>query len=334
MYEFSVLRADEDVTRDVAALFTAEGNPRSDELFSWQYLCPHGGAYVGLARHRGAQVAHPDAAYSVFPSSFQYRGRHARAVQSFDTLTSEAARGSGLFVTLANAVYDRCSAEGCVVVYGFPNANSVRGFRSRLNWQIMDPLPMWVRNVGTRFVGGKIGLRKPSVLESMNSGSRVDIPADVGSLFEDLLGTDGIGVVRDDDYLSWRLSRPHTRYRTYAERKAGETVVFGATEIVLKHGAAVGYIMELMVDQSAHRAGSEVLGQMVKDLKRRGADLILMWAPPICNLNAILVRHGFVPFPERVRPIALHFGAAPLAEGVDVGPRSRWFISYLDSDTV
>lgn len=47
----------------------------------------------------------------------------------------------------------------------------------------------------------------------------------------------------------------------------------------------------------------------------------------------------FVPFPERFRPIELHFGARGFGSygsqaSAALHQRSNWYIRYLDSDTV
>jgi len=331
-YEIAVVRASEEVVGQVSALFSAEDDPRERDLFDWQYLGPEGGAYVGLAYPDGDRTALPAALYPTFPVPMRVRGCGVIATQSFDTLTGAAHRGQGLFVKLGLAVYEQLRLDGVELVYGFPNDAVLPGRRDRLNWTIMDPVPFWARPVGTRYAQIKARRRTPELIPAADES--VTVPDDIDELFGAVADARYIGVERNHRYLSWRLGRPGARYRTYSSSVAGATVGFGATAVALKHGACVGYIMELMVSPQHRPSGSELLAQMTTDLKRAGADLILSWLPPHQDLGRMMLRHGYLPLPERLRPVRFHFGAVSLRPGLDVGPRSSWYLSYLDSDTV
>jgi hypothetical protein len=67
-----------------------------------------------------------------------------------------------------------------------------------------------------------------------------------------------------------------------------------------------------------------------------GADAVLAWAFGHSQNAKAYSKVGFVPLPERLRPIELHIGVRPLNESLTevLSDRRNWYISYCDSDTV
>ena len=76
--------------------------------------------------------------------------------------------------------------------------------------------------------------------------------------------------------------------------------------------------------------------RVIAEMARAGADVALAWCLSHSPNVSCYYRTGFVPFPERFRPIELHFGARAFDKSVEqvVGDRRSWYLSYLDSDTV
>jgi hypothetical protein len=116
----------------------------------------------------------------------------------------------------------------------------------------------------------------------------------------------------------------------------GKLIAFGVYELVLKHGCCLGYLMEIIVDREHVDIGKKLLRSMTNEMKKRGADLIFAWASASSSLRRMLKSSWFIPFPEKLRPIELHFGyrANETAVNNSLLNQSLWSISYLDSDTV
>ena len=78
---------------------------------------------------------------------------------------------------------------------------------------------------------------------------------------------------------------------------------------------------------------------LVESLRRMaadGADAVLAWCFGHSPNAKAYRRAGFLPLPERLRPIELHMGVRPLDESLRtvLTDRRNWYISYCDSDTV
>lgn len=348
---FVSMRAVQEDCDRIRASFLRNGNTKPPLLIEWQHLQnpnqpPQGvfGVPAGDASKTAAiyltmrvQMSAPDG--SVFD-----------AAQSLDTLTDIDFRRMGLFVRGAKATYERCAEAGLGLVYGFPNGNSCRGFR-KLDWTIMDPVPFLVRPIRPRYFLERIKRLAPVVpfVPNIPATLPIEVPAFGAELKEispaeltDEHGNLALGftrghyaVCRDRDYLRWRLQRPHSDYRILELRRGGRLLGFGAYCVKGKHGGKVGYIMELMAEGRSAKHGAMLLHAMTHRMARAGADAVLAWSMEHQPFRKLFRTFGYLPMPERLRPIELHFGAYPLAPAHRAATeRARWYLSYLDSDTV
>ena len=336
-------RATPEILPAISRLFAEAGVAKPKDLLEWQYLQPRGGAYVALAHGERGPVDGAGALYAALPVPFRAQERMLTAVQSFDTFTAKSYRGRGLFPRLARIVYELAAADGCSLVYGFPNDSSYPGFKGKLGWQMLAPLPMRVRPIGMRFLRVKLGVRTPNIVQNVSFPHEVfvrrivNLPNDVEDLIQEWTSPDYVGVWRDMSYLNWRIRRPGASYVIYEWRSStGKLEAFGICELRFKHGCSLGYVMELIHSPGNRCAGISVLHAMLRDFRRNGADLVLAWRLPVKDEKSVLTRTGFLPFPSRLRPISLHFGYRILEHGSFFAPLNRtdWYLSYLDSDTV
>ena len=335
-------RPTQDTALIVQQLFAKNGENRDIELINWQYVdCPVG-AHVSIAHLQGSVNEKPVALYAVFKNRMLIKGKPALGAQSFDTLTNSEFRGRGLFKTLASEIHENMSSHEIELIYGVPNGSSFQGFQKYLNWSMLDPLPMLARPIGLRYIRVRAKLRK-SKLEPENSrparyGTRIDeVPKDVSDLFARSISDSYTGVIHDYEYLTWRLNRPGATYQLFEYRDGfGKLMAFAVYELVMKHGCCLGYLMEIIVDRNHEDAGKQLLKSMIKEMRSRGADLVFAWASASSTLRRLLKSSWFIPFPEKLRPIELHFGyrANDPAIHQSLLNQHSWSISYLDSDTV
>lgn len=72
--------------------------------------------------------------YGAFPITMNIDGKPHLVAQSGDTMTAPEHQKKGLFVELAKQTYMLAEKEGFSFVFGFPNENSLPGFKNKLNW--------------------------------------------------------------------------------------------------------------------------------------------------------------------------------------------------------
>lgn len=334
------------------ACFAANGSTKDLDVLRWLYLhAPAQGTYVDLSVDEAAEGTRVAGISAVLPVLVQVRGQIRTGGQSLDTLTDERYRGRGLFVSLVVSVYERCTAGGIALVYGFPNGHSAPGFFKKLGWVSMDPVPFLIRPLRTGYFASRVprvgrwlsrlpDLPLPRPRVPRVEGSVEPLAAfgpELDGVWERFSAGVGVAVRRDGAYLDWRFGRrPGEGYQVRALRRGGrvEGLVVWATRE--KHGGRIGYLMELLHDPARREDGAALLAHAVRGMADEGADAVLAWSLEHAPNHAVYRRAGFIPMPEKLRPIELHFGARALDPALApvVADRRSWYLSYADSDTV
>jgi hypothetical protein len=335
-YEISALSAESN-WGEIVDVFRKNGWSRSLAAVHWQYKeSPTKRVYVNVARQRDSTAA----LYASLPNFFQSGGRDILGIQSLDTLTDENHRGNGLFKGLAQDLFERVESHGLGLVYGFPNAASAPGFFSSLGWECLDPVPFLVRPINLSYfikTGVPAGLRSLPALPisekfEIREVALESLPLD--EIWEEFRVSFDTGLIRDARYLKWRFSKPNEDYRVFAAFDAGEVCGFLVLNVMEKHGGRIGYVMELMTRRpsKAMELAHELLNSAVRYFHAQRCDAALAWHFPHSPYFLAYLTSGFLPLPERLRPIELHFGCRSF-NGAKL-TRKDWYLSYCDSDTV
>lgn len=266
------------------------------------------------------------------------------AFQAMDTVVDPAFRGRGLFTGLGRAFYGAAPGLGGAAVYGFPNDNAAPGWFEKLEWTRLAPPPFLFKPLragyfARRLIGAAGGLLDlPLSLARRPRGAGIEaierFDASADALWEAFARDIPCAVDRRADFLNWRLfDHPSAAYDVFGVRDAeGALLAFLATHTADKHGGRIGYVMEAM---GPDRLLAPLLSEAAWRMRRDRVDAILAWAAPHAPNHGAYRHAGFLPLPERLRPIRLHFGVRPTPPGRPglAGPRD-WYLSYLDSDTV
>lgn len=342
------MRGTEEDVRRLQACFAANGSRKEMDALRWQYLQrPVPGTFVDFALD-GEAVA---GIHAVVPIPARIGGAVRPAGQTLDILTDARFRGRGVFIRLGDSVHARAAREGLAFVYGFPNASSAPGFFSKLGWIRLGTAPFLVRPLRTRYFLarlpriGRALARVPDLPLPRPAAVRPDGTVEplaewgpeLDAVWERFAAGIGVAVQRDAAYLRWRFGqKPGERYEARVLRRAGRVEGLVVWTVKEKHGGRIGYLMELLHDPARPDDGRALLAHAVREMAGERADAVLAWSLEHAPGHAAFRRTGFVPMPERLRPIQLHFGVRPLQPEVEqiVNDRRSWYISYCDSDTV
>lgn len=194
----------------ILGLFSAcFGSELDPALWDWAYRAnPCGDAYVALAFSGEDLVGH----YAAIPQRCRRGGSSAEFVLSMTTMVHADHRAAGLFRDLALLTYEEAGRKGALGVFGFPNKNSLPGFKKRLGWRVDESLQL------QRHALDRAGLSKAGP-----GAVRAITPEDFLPLFrppQDAYLQD----LGNRDYLSWRLRKPGQSYQT--ARLGGELFIF------------------------------------------------------------------------------------------------------------
>jgi len=328
--------------------FDSNNNHKKAENIDWQFLQNTvKKAFVDIAIDKESQKT--AAIYAVSGVKFKINDEDFLGAQSLDTITDIDYRGQGLFIKLAKDVYEKAAKSNTVLVYGFPNGSSIGGFKKKLEWEVLDPLPFLIKPLETKYFFSKIkGLRflpnfslSFSKLKKDKNYSLVNnfsFPTEVNELWDKFSKNFKVGVKRDKEYLDWRyIDKPNENYSImHCYDLNGAFIGYIVYTVKEKHNGKIGYIMELIYDLDKPEVGSLLINYAIDSIKKSKADCILSWCFDHSPNYRDYKKAFFLTMPEKFRPIELHFGVRSFNETLNeiIYNRENWYISYSDSDTV
>lgn len=115
-------------------LFSLAFEKAMDEsLWEWAFMeNPCGDPIVSLCFEDDVLVGH----YAIIPYDLTYQGQPIKGSLSMTTMVHPEHHKKGIFVKLAQQVYDVAKGLEYDLVFGFPNKNSAPGFERKLDWVI------------------------------------------------------------------------------------------------------------------------------------------------------------------------------------------------------
>jgi N-acetylglutamate synthase-like GNAT family acetyltransferase len=301
------------------------------------------------------------AQYAVMRFPMSYKETRVEGAISTATATDTKHRGKGLFIKLAQALYEDITKDGCQIVFGFPNAQSIQGFIARLGWFEVGAFPLHLRiidffpfvrkylgnNVLSRTVSRICGIVSKAVFPAHkhnNDNYKIGLvppgglPAGMAAPWKESAISDKIGVVRDSRYLQWRyLEKPFFTYEIYTVSREGALCGCFVIYVAEKLGLKTVYVMECSATGDNHETYSAILDKLDDIARERKADSISMLLMPSHPQYKFFRKGGFIRVPKKVLPQKIYFAAKVLSDQVDVAyvkNPNNWYLSWGDSDVV
>lgn len=151
-----------------------------ESLWEWAFMeNPCGNPIVSLCFDGDVLVGH----YAIIPYDLTYQGRLIKGSLSMTTMVHPEHHKKGIFVKLAEQVYDVANELEYDLVFGFPNKNSAPGFERKLDWSIDKSYHV--------------------IMTAKNGISKYFSEPERESLKFDL---------NNQELVNWRLSKPNCKY--------------------------------------------------------------------------------------------------------------------------
>jgi len=169
----------------ILALFERSyGKSLSYQLWKWAYLDnPCGDPVVSLCLNQDSVLGH----YAVIPYTLWTNDTPIKNALSMTTMIDPTMQGQGLFTKLASYVYQYLQESNYDSVIGFPNKNSLPGFKKHLQW-----------NISEQDYVAKLTAKQ--LLDSHDVQHYISV--DKVKINEN-----------NDEFMDWRLSKPNTIYK-------------------------------------------------------------------------------------------------------------------------
>jgi len=288
-------------------------------------------APFAVARHDGAVVG----ISGYIQSRMQLGQTSGTAVQAVDSFVSETMRGKGIFTRLAQAYDEHARASGTDLVWGFPNDNAAPAWYGKLGWHRHGQVPFMIKPLRAGYFSRKLRLPIDFPL-TFARDQQIEAEIRIGdwgdALWDKVAPEIGVGTIRDRSFLQHRLfdAPQSAQYRVVADATSNSPALVAMREAD-KHGGRIAYVMEALGGPSLQPLLMSELGRLAS----RGVEIALAWSFPWSPNYRALRKAGFMPLPERLRPIRIWFGSTPKTTQAErANQEGQWYLSYLDSDTV
>lgn len=295
----------------INALFeVAFSRPLPAGFWSWRYTdSPAGGPWIELAWDNDRLAAH----YAVSATTLSIDGGAVPAALSMTTMTHPDYRGRGLFPTLGGRLYERFAASGGTLVYGFPNANSHRGFVRDLLWQDLHEIPT------LRAAAACAAMEPPAAVTAVAAPDpRFD------RLWDRVRGYFPVWVWRDARWLAWRLCAcPGQDYGLAAWQDQDEIRGWVA---VKRYGTQSLDIIDLVAEDEA--VARDLASWALWRAARSDLSHVATWCPMRAPWRMALEASGF-----RADAPVTYMGTRVLSAAARIAEDPRaWGFSMADSD--
>ena len=278
---------------------------------------------------------------ALVPTKMVDHGNGFEGIQAIDTIVHPDMRGKFIFMRMGKLA-EEYAASRKAMLWGFPNAQAARGWFGRLQWQRTGSVPFLIRPLRSGYVLrrfsallGKIDLRLVRRSRAPAGYRNQFDPLGYDAVWASIRDSMGVGVDRSGEWMQWRLARPCADYR-YGTVGGEMPVAAAATRTAAKHGGTITYVMEAIARPGNEKALAGLLKCMIAEECDKGAEVALAWCPSTSVNYRAYRAAGFLPFPDRYRPIEIHHGfwVDPLDMALQAHQGSDWYLSYMDSDTV
>jgi hypothetical protein len=136
--------------------------------------------------------------------------------------------------------------------------------------------------------------------------------------------------------MNWRIFKhPSAKYQVLGAFKGASLVAEVVWCVERRHGGLIGYIMELLHRQTELLAAEAALSAALSEMSEAKVDAVLAWNAGHSPNARAFRSQGFLPLPERLRPIHIFWGGRSFNPDLVsvVQERKNWYVSYVDSDT-
>lgn len=299
----------------ILALFNQSfGKPINLEFWNWRFRDnPVAGPMIYLAWDGDILAAH----YAVSPVILSIAGEEHLTALSMTTMTHPDYRGRGLFTTLANNLYMSLAEQGYLMVWGFPNDQSHRGFIRDLDWQEVYEIPMF--HLDMNILNSAPSVAAP-IVELDKLDERVD------ALWEKVKTDHDITVRRDRKYLNWRFClRPQNNYRVFGYVDGERLLGY----MIFKRYQTEVDIVDILTMREK-KVGIELLLAVLDFCRQNDINGVNTWLPVHDPLHLDLEKFGF----RNTHPV-IYMGARLLKrfnEISDITNVRKWYFTMSDSD--
>ncbi len=271
---------------------------------------------------RGAESRQLLGYYAALPYRYSVRGEEFACGMVCDVMTHSAARGQGIFTKLGRYSTESLQSSGLDFTSGYPIRPEVIPGHLKVGWQVVQDLPMYLkvlrsnailRSSAARLLAPlvNLGLSAHSFVtrgrSSRDPQESVTVEAAEAFLcredgayerfFEKWASSRSVHLIKDRQFLAWRLGAPETNYQVIAAKRGSEISALAIVRCTELKGIPCLAVLDLMLPVGNEVAAGPVFREMERVAKAARCEAIAVMLNRNSARRASLARHGFIRTP-------------------------------------
>lgn len=258
--------------------------------------------------------------YITIPMNVRAYGSDFRVILSLNTLTRETYRGQNIFTTLANSMFNECKTSEIQFCYGAPNQNSYHGFVTKLKFNEIGTIPLFVKILKpSQLIKNKLRITmlskichpldyffKKSRMISTDYTIKELSEKDI-HLFDKLWATINnkypIMFVRNSQYMLWRYFQiPLKKYKVYMAFENNIPIGYIIGRITNIANMKCGMITDFIFKSEHEIAGNLLVNNMTVDFLQQDVELAGCLMQSHFQEATLLRKQGYFICPKFMQP--------------------------------
>lgn len=290
--------------------------------------------------------------YAAIPYRYRIGNKTMTIAMVCDVMTGVKARGKGVFTKLGFYATDAFQEEGLDFTTGYPIRPEVIPGHLKVKWKIAFNMPVYIRflkanavlrakklsflaplgNLGVKLFNGifsKSGIVPGYDAEILDKEQFFEID-DYDHFFEKWEKSIRNPLIKNMEFLRWRLGAPGTDYKIILIRKTGELVGMAVTRQSEMEGIPVLAILDMMLLQGNEKALPLFNHTFHSIASQIGAEAVVTMMSPTQARELRLTSLGFLKSPYKFSLIIKKLNQT--IEDTELFDEAHWRLMWIDSD--
>lgn len=291
--------------------------------------------------------------YAVIPYKYKVNDIYIKAGMACDLMTGIQARGKGVFTRLGQYSLGELKKSEISFTTGYPIRPEVIPGHKKVGWSIPFELPMYGKFISLKsYLASKnlsmlFYILNP-LLKIWNSITNItrlhskdiiiehysekDIESINGfeSFFNNLSSEIPIYLVKDVNFMKWRLGAPEKDYNIIVLRKRNQVIGYSISRKVVKEHVPCYGILDIAILKGFENTSKILLRENEKLAKKNNAELILIMIGKNWAKKFNFIRNGYLN-----TPYIFSFIINQLNDSIDqefLFNQNNWHLMWIDSD--
>jgi len=292
--------------------------------------------------------------YAAIPYQYRFSGTIVNAAMVCDVMTGVKARGKGIFTKLGIYSTDEFAKQGFDFTTGYPIRKEVIPGHIKAGWEINFELPLYGRFIkfdsflkkkGVAFLAPFLNFflncftalfnfillpRNSRLKLETFSSSSIDSIDGLCSFYAEWGTEIEISLIKDLDFLKWRLGAPEKSYFISTLRDENKIVGVLIAREVLKEGVPCMGILDISLLKTHYSYSNFLTNEIINVAKKNDKEMLLVMMSKSWFKKYKLFHNIFIKTPFKFYLIVKQLNAAINSEILK--NEKNWHLMWIDSD--